>query len=222
MYKITNNKKDIWLSMIGCVSDCYMPDFYSEFEEDFPELAMKNAKTPFDLLYKSEIGKISRVLDFSLKDTTTNVVQMMKFMMKAKGPMDVLDEGLGAKQMLLRFNEINSKYQELMVKAREGVDGKLLYFQYGGTLSLSSNLANQLSYEFPDKIVVVAYLTSDIANLSLRWKGDVLGLTLKAIEGIDGASGGGHKNATGAKVLISDLPKFKENVERLVKKLKSS
>ncbi len=216
VYRITNNKKDIWLSMIGCVSDCYMPDFYPEFEKEFPELGMKNAKSPFDLLYKSEIGKMSRVLDFSLKDTTTNVVQMLKFMMKVKGPMDILDEGSGAKQMLLRFNEINSKYQELMIKARSEVKGKLLYFQYGGTLSLSSNLANQLSYEFPDNIIVVAYLTSDIANLSLRGKEDILSLTLDAIDGIGGASGGGHKNATGAKVLISDLPKFKENVDKLV------
>ena len=41
-------------------------------------------------------------------------------------------------------------------------------------------------------------------------------LTLKAIEGIEGASGGGHEHATGAKMTIDQLPKFKENIERLI------
>jgi single-stranded DNA-specific DHH superfamily exonuclease len=216
-YKITNRKEDIWLAMIGCVSDCYMPDFYLEFEKKYPELGKKNAKSAFELLYNSEIGRISRILDFSLKDTTTNVVNMMKFMVKVNGPMDILEENLKTKQILKRHDEINSKYQLLMKKAREQVDEKLIYFQYGGTLSLSGNLSNQLIYEFPDKIIVVVYIKGDVANISLRGGKDIRKLTLESIEGISGATGGGHKNATGAKMSVSDLPKFKEKVEELVR-----
>jgi len=84
-YKITNRKEDIWLAIIGNISDCYLPDFYLEFEKKYPELTIKNAKSAFDLLYNSEIGRISRILDFSLKDTTTNVVNMIKFMAKVNG-----------------------------------------------------------------------------------------------------------------------------------------
>jgi single-stranded DNA-specific DHH superfamily exonuclease len=215
-YQITENKKDIWLAMIGCISDCYMPDFYKEFAEKFPELTIKNPQSPFNLLYSSEIGRIARILDFSLKDTTTNVVQMLKFMMKAKGPLDLLEENTKTEQILKRYNEINSKYQELMERARKQTNNKLIYFSYSGGFSISSNLANQLKYEFPEKVIIVAYINQDIANLSLR--GDnVLELTLKSIKDIEGATGGGHRDATGAKVNIDDLPKFKKIAEDLVK-----
>lgn len=218
-YKIANKKEDIWLAVIGNISDCYMPDFYHEFQEKYPELGKKSPKSAFDLLYKSEIGKIARILDFSLKDTTTNVVNMIKFMMKVKGPMDIFEENQKTKQILKRHDEINSKYQALMKKAREQAKENLIYFQYGGSLSLSGNLANQLIYEFPDKIVVVVYIKNDVANISLRGSKDIRKLTLEAIEGIEGATGGGHKNATGAKISVSDLPKFKEKIEQLASDL---
>jgi hypothetical protein len=201
-YKITGKKEDIWLAMIGCISDCYMPDFYHDFSLKFPDLTKKEPKSAFSLLYDSEIGRIARVLDFSLKDTTTNVVNMLRFMIKVTGPMDVLEENSKTKQILFRFNEIDSKYQELMEKARNLASKKLIYFQYGGSLSLSANLANQLIYEFPDKLIVVAYINGDIVNISIRGKRDVRKITLDAIKGIDSASGGGHENATGAKISV--------------------
>ena len=37
-------------------------------------------------------------------------------------------------------------------RARKHKKAKLLFFKYGGDLSLSANIANQLSYEFPEKI----------------------------------------------------------------------
>ncbi len=37
---------------------------------------------------------------------------------------------------------------------------------------------------------------------------------LKAIEGLEDATGGGHEVATGARVLIEDLPKFMKKLER--------
>ncbi|VVB78339.1 DHHA1 domain protein [uncultured archaeon] len=216
-YKIANRKEDAWLAVIGNISDCYIPDFYPEFYKTYPDLAKESPKSAFDLLYKSEIGRIARILDFSLKDTLTNVVSMTKFMMKASGPMDILEENLKTKQILKRYNEINSKYQALMEKARELAGKKLIYFQYGGNLSLSGNLANQLIYEYPDKTaIVVVYINGDIANISLRGKGNIRKLTLDALSGIEGASGGGHEKATGAKMSVSDLPRFKENIDRLL------
>jgi len=219
-YKITSKKEDVWLALIGCISDCYFPDFYPVFEKQYPELSKKAPSSAFDVLYNSEIGKIARILDFSLKDTTTNVVNMIRYMSKVRGPMEVLEENSKTKQILKRYKEINTKYQVLISKAREMAGKDMLYFQYGGQLSLSSNLANQLSYEYPDKIIIVVYIKGDVANISLRGKGDIRKLTLEALKGIDGASGGGHQNATGAKLSVSDLPKFKERVEKLYKEFR--
>lgn len=214
-YKIANKKEDIWISLIGCVSDALIPEFYPEFEKKYPGLGRKNPKSAFDLLYNSEIGRIARILDFSLKDTTTNVVNMIRFMIRTNNPIDILQENSKTKHILKRYDEINSKYQFLMEKARENQSKKLVYFQYGGDLSLSANLANQLSYEFPGKIIVVVYINGDIANISLRGN-SIRDLTLSAIEDISGASGGGHEHATGAKMNIDSLPKFKEKIKELI------
>ena len=168
-------------------------------------------------MFDSQIGKIARILDFSLKDTTTNVVKMIKFMTKARNPIDILEENYKTRNILKRFNQIDARYQELLDKARRLKQDKLLYFQYGGSLSLSSNLANQLIYEFPDKIIIVAYIKGDGANISIRGSENIRELTLKAIEDIEGATGGGHENATGAKLSVSDLPRFREKIEELIK-----
>jgi len=218
-YNIANKKEDIWLALIGCISDCYLPEFYNDFEKIYPELGKKNPKSAFDLLYDSEIGKIARILDFSLKDSTTNVVNMQKFMMKIKCPLDILEENSNTKQILRRYEQINTKYKDLIKRARENVGNKLLYFQYGGDFSLSSNIANQLSYDFEDRVIVVVYLKGDVANISIRGKNKALKITQEAIKDIEGAMGGGHENATGAKVSVSDLPKFKEKVEEMVEKI---
>jgi len=218
-YKIAGKKEDIWLSLIGCISDCYFPDFYSEFDKKYPDLGLNNPTSAFDLLYKSEIGRIARILDFSLKDSITNVVNMTKIMMNVRNPVDILEENNKTKQIFKRYNEINGKYQQLIEKARALADKNLIYFQYGGSLSLSANLSNQLIYEFPDKVVVVVYISEDVANISIRGKGNVRKLTLEAIEEIPGATGGGHENATGAKINVSYLPKFKEKISELISKM---
>ena len=140
---------------------------------------------------------------------------MTRFLSTVKNPHDILDENK-AKSILHRFNQVNSKYSKLVEKARKFARGKVLFFQYGGELSLSADIANELFFLYPDKIIVVAYLKGSRANVSLRWKNDVKKLTLKAIEGLEGATGGGHEHATGAQISIEDLPKFKERIESLV------
>ena len=62
---------------------------------------------------------------------------------------------------------------------------------------------------------MVVFIKGDVANISLRGGKDIRKLTLEAIKDIPGATGGGHKNATGAKMSVSDLPKFKEVIEKL-------
>ena len=78
-----------------------------------------------------------------------------------------------------------------------------------------SNLANQIKYEFPGKFIVVVYVNKDIANISIRGN-NAREITLKAIKDIEGAVGGGHDKATGAKINIDSLPDFKKKVEELV------
>jgi len=213
-WQITKNKQDLWIALCGCIADSYLPDFSEEVEKKYPDL-WRNVKTAFEGVYGTGLGKITQIMSFGLKDRTTNVVKMMKFLLQAN-PYEVLEEGY-KNTALKRYNEINEKYQKLLKKAEGFVsEEKLVYFQYGGELSISGDIANELIYRYPEKIIVVVYLKGAKANLSLRGKG-VRKLMLQALKGIESATGEGHDEATGAKMDIEDLPKFKSSIKALLK-----
>ena len=50
------------------------------------------------------------------------------------------------------------------------------------------------------------------ANISVRGK-NVRDLVLKAIEGLEDATGGGHEEAVGARIKIEDLEVFRERID---------
>ncbi len=213
-YQAADKKEDLWLAVIGCIGDGFFPDFAEEFGKEHPELWGGNIKTAFQALYTTEIGRITRILGFALKDRTSRVVAMLRFLTAAKSPYDILDEEK-AQNILYRFSQVNSKYTKLIEKAKKFAKNKVLFFQYGGELSLSADIANELFFLFPDKVIAVAYIKGSKSNVSLRWKKDIRKVTLEAIKGLEAATGGGHEHATGAQVSVEDLPKFKENLIKL-------
>lgn len=214
-YQVTKRKEDLWIAMLGCIADGYLPPFSADFKAQYPDL-WKDVETAFQGLYETELGKIIKMLSFALKDRTSKVVSMLKFLVEIKSPQDILQENNKSKSVHQRFNQVNSKYKKLIEKARKLDKGKILFFQYGGELSLSSDISNELFYLFPARIIIVAYIQSAKANISIRGERNIREYTLQALKGIDNATGGGHENACGATMSIEDLEKFKENFEKLI------
>ncbi len=211
--QVANKKEDMWIAVLGCVFDRFVPDFYPDFYKMYPDLAIKS-KEAFDIYYKSQIGRIVKMMCFGLKDRITNVMKMLKFFEEVKTPYEVLEETGKNREMHTRFKQISRKYDKLFDKAKLLADNnKLLLFQYSGDLSISADLSNELSYTFPKKIIIVIYTTGIKANISARGK-NVKELILKSIKDIEGATGGGHENAVGAQVKIEDLERFRENLEK--------
>jgi single-stranded DNA-specific DHH superfamily exonuclease len=215
-YEIAKRKEDLWLAVAGCISDHYLPKFVSEFEGHYKEFWAKNVKKPFDALYRTEIGRIAMALNFGLKDSTTHIVQMQNYLIGCNGPQDVFLEVNANRSFRMKFEEIKKKYDELVERARESVQGKTIFFEYAGDLSISSLIANEVSYYNPGKYVVIAYKKEGVANLSIRGKKvrEILNSVLREFEG---ATGGGHEDAVGARIKIDDLARFKEVFEREVK-----
>lgn len=217
-YQVSKKKEDLWLNIVGCIADKFVPEDYEDFKKIYPDLSV-NSKDAFDIFYKAQIGKVARIFGFALKDRTTNVVAMLKFLVKVSTPYEVLEEGSKNYGMHKRFQQIDKKYKKLLEKAMEidNADDKLLFFQYGGDMSISSELSNELSYRFPGKIIIVVYVSGVKANISVRGK-KVREIVLKAISGLENASGGGHEDAVGAQVKVEDLEKFRNNLEIFIKK----
>jgi len=215
--KVFNKKEDLWLAMIGCIGDVYMPDFVEEFKKTSPEL-INSKLSAFDALHSSGIGKIVRMLNFGLMDSITHVVNLIKYLFKAKNIYDILEENQYTKQLHKRYSELNEFYNKQVNKAEANFDknSPIIFFSYAGNTSMSSEISNKLYYNHQNKLVIVAFKRSEKANISIRGK-NALEITKKAIEDIEGATGGGHIEATGAMVPIDDFEKFKENIYSLTK-----
>ena len=215
-YQVSKRNSDLWFEIVGCIADKFVPESYSEFKEIYPELSI-DSDFAFDILYKSEVGKICRILDFGLKDKTTNVMKMIKSLLEAKSPYDILEENSQNKTFQQKFNLLDKKYRKFIERGVEigKNSGKVLFFQYGGDTSMSGEIANELSYLFNDKIIVVIYASGIKANVSLRGK-NIRDKLLNAISDLEGATGGGHEEAVGAQIKISDIEKFKENLRKQI------
>ena len=220
-YKITGRKEDEWIVLIGCITDSYVPDFLARFKEERPELIDFNYKTAFDILYNTKFGKIAMIVSFGIKDSTTNVVAMSRFLIQANDANDILEENVKTKIFLKRYEEINKKYQVILKKSEEHITKEMVFFTYSGDLSINQYVSNELFYRHPDKVIVTIYTKGNIANLSLRWRGDIRTATVNAIKDIEVASGGGHEHATGARMPADKLQEFKEKLLKEIDKIKS-
>lgn len=214
-YEITKRKEDMWIGIIGCVSDAYLPGFYKTFSKNFPELSVRKDKDvkAFDVFYCSEIGRIARIFGFAIKDSVSNVISMVKFLVNAKTPYDVLNENSENKIMHKRAFYIEKKYCNLLNKAKQKISDsdKIIFFRYAGDTSMSAEIANNLKYNYPDKTVIVAYNNGAKVNVSVRGK-NIRDKILKVINNLDGATGGGHEDAVGCQIKKSDLDKFEEMI----------
>ena len=92
---------------------------------------------------------------------------------------------------------------------------KLFVFTYDDDkMSFTGDIANELLYKFPDKVILVGRKKDDDVRMSIRSKNTILPPLLdKSLAGLEGY-GGGHEYACGANVKQRD---FKEFVDRMNK-----
>ncbi len=209
-YDLIGNRDESWIAMMGCVADHYLPEFVEEFKEKFGEYWNSEIEEPFDAYYGSEIGRLAMALNFGLKDSTSNIVKLQKYLSKIRNPNQVLAEVSGNDDFRKKYGFLKSKFDSLISdESNIHENGKILFFDYSGDVSMSSDIANYLSYKYKDKILVVAYKSQGFANISIRGKKvrDILEKVLEKVEG----SGGGHEDAVGARIGSKDLEEFKES-----------
>ncbi len=206
---ICRRSQDIWIAMMGCIADHYLPDFTSDFAKEYPDFWGKSIKKPFDAYYTTEIGKLARALNFGLKDSITHVVQLQNYLSSCSGPEDVMAENPDNRAFRKKYQELTNQYTALLHYAESSRDEMMLFFEYGGVTSMSADIANELSYRYPQIYIAVAYTNGGISNVSLRGK-QVKSILLRIIPQLFNASGGGHTDAVGARIRHDEIPLFRE------------
>ncbi|HIC76741.1 MAG TPA: DHH family phosphoesterase, partial [Candidatus Dadabacteria bacterium] len=172
-------------------------------------------KTVGDLYFKSKVGTLIKIFSFSLKGKTSEVMKNIKILTRIESPYEILNqETAKGKFIFQRYEKINKLYIDLLDSAVKTVGKeKLLVFTYSeDKMSFTGDLANELLYRFPDRIIMVGRKKDDDLRISLRSKNILLPPILeKSLAGLEGY-GGGHEYACGANVKESH---FKEFIERI-------
>jgi single-stranded DNA-specific DHH superfamily exonuclease len=213
-YKIA--KKDLWIAMLGCIADYYMPDFVDEFKKRYVDL-MNNEKSVEDIYFKTKLGNLIKIFSFSLKGKTSDVMKNMKILTRIESPYEILNqETARGKFIFQRYEKIKKLYDSLLENAVKEVSReKLLVFTYADDkTSFTSDLSNQLLYKFPDKIIIVGRKKDDNIRMSIRSKDILIPPILeKSLVGLEGY-GGGHEFACGANVNEKDFTEFIERIKK--------
>lgn len=213
--QVCGRMEDIWIAVMGCIADHYLPDFAQSFAKEYPELWGKGIKKPFDAYYKTEIGTIARALNFGLKDSVSHVVKLQQYLLTCTSPSAVFADVSGNAHFRATYGKLMKRYEGLLREALQTREGNLLFFTYGGETSMSSELSNELVYRSQGCYIVVAYSNAGITNLSLRGE-NVRAMLERILPKLTHASGGGHADAVGARISSGELALFRELFEHEV------
>ncbi|MBI4438439.1 hypothetical protein HY640_00740 [Candidatus Woesearchaeota archaeon] len=206
--------QDLWIAMVGCVGDWFLPEFKDEFVSKYPDLMDSSVSNPDDAMFRSKVGALVRLFSFVLKGRSDDVSRSVKALAGVNSPYDLLEQRTPeARYLYKRYSRFDSQYQSLLSQARSEISGDALFvFTYGGQTSFSSDLANELLYLYPDKFIVIAREKNGEMRMSLRSRRlEVFPRLKRALEGISGY-GGGHEYACGANVKKSDFERFIGNL----------
>ncbi len=215
-YKIAKNK-NMWIAAVGIVGDWQIPKFLNSFLKKYPDLAIKT-KNPEELLYKTPIGHLARFFSFILKGKTSEVRKSVSILSKIDSPYELLNkETPRARYLYKKFDKVNKEYNNLLKGVKAKGKEKLLVFTYPSIkTSFTGDLANELLYKYPKKVILIAREKSGEMRLSLRSKAKRIDTILKkALQDVDGY-GGGHEHACGGSIKIYDFTKFIKNLRKLI------
>ncbi|MBU0536054.1 MAG: DHH family phosphoesterase [Nanoarchaeota archaeon] len=196
-------KNDIWIAMVGSIGDWQMPDYRDDFIAKYPKLLDPSVFRPEEALFSQPIGNLVRVFSFVLKGKTDDVVKCMKILTRVSDPDEILHETTPPGRFLFkRHSSIKDHYDVLLKKAKDQVPKEelFIYIYKGEKFSFSSELSNELLFNYPSKIILVGREKSGEIKYSIRASEINVSLILaKALDGVEGF-GGGHEHACGAVV----------------------
>ncbi len=218
-------QQDLWLAVIGCVGDWFLPDFVAEFRLQYPEMISEQITRVEDALFASPLAPLVKLFSFNLKGKTSEVQKSILTLTRIKSLEELRDgTSAGARFLQKKYGHVNVTYELLFARAKKAVtDDSIVIFMYEeDTLSLTKDLANELLYTYPEKVIILGREKSGELRMSLRSAKYVLPQALQqAFRGLQGR-GGGHEHACGASIKKDDFSRFVENLRGELEKQKKA
>ena len=203
-------KQDLWIAMVGCIGDYYMPDFFGKFKKKYGDL-VGDANNLEDTYFNTKFGKLIDVFSFILKGKTSDAVRHIRVLTRIKEPYEILNEKTAQGRFIFKkYKKLNEEYEKLLEEAlkEKPKQGLLIFIYPDSKMSFTSELSNELMYRFPDKVVIVGREKNGEMKMSIRTKHKIIPDAMeRALIGLEGY-GGGHEHACGANVNKEDFDEF--------------
>ena len=220
-YKIVEEPDNLlWIAMVGCCGDWFIPEFSKKFMKEYPDLWDKKVKirNPGSVLYDTKFGTLIKIIQFNTKGSVKEVQDSIRVMKKIKNPYDIIDQKTPEGKFIhKRYGIINKIYEEIKSRVKITKD-KVVLFIYNDNHSVTGDLSNEIQYHNPEKMIIIAREKTDMIICSIRSeKLHVRNILEKSLLGIRG-HGGGHDHACGASIEKDDFEQFILNLRENVKK----
>lgn len=213
-------KENLWIAMLGCIADYYLPEFTEEFMKQYPDLIKEKPKDPGEVKYHTPFGKLVSLIAFNIKGKTSEVKKFIKCMEKIETPYEILNKTTEeGKYIYERGEKLKENYDELIADAKKHITKeKVCWYIYPSSkTSYTTDLSNELIYNNQDKIIIVGREAKNEMKMSIRSSNIKLPeLIQEALIGLEG-HGGGHDYACGCAVRVDQFQEFLDKFKMIIK-----
>lgn len=172
--------------------------------------------------FHNQFGKIAEMISHVECYDDTKLGQAFETLLNANHPKEMLASPLKKYSKIVK-KEISYYITHVKKLAEIHNDKNLIFYVIRPKYNIKSNISTILSMQHRDKTLILCSPGKDnMIHLSLRRQDGKIAmneLVEKATLGLEGG-GGGHVPAAGGRVSTRDFEKFKENVLRLLDKIK--
>ena len=196
-----------WLVACACISDVqhesvsgWMNSVYQKYNEEFDGNDIKKGRF-WGMVEEISMGLIY----FEKPEDVYNKL--------GKNFGDIGDLAKYSQEVKKEIDNCISRFNKEKVEIKEGY-----FWEFSSKLPVKSYVTTALSFENPDKTIIIAKKEGERYLLSARRqdkKTSMNELLRNLVNGFENAEGGGHIPAAGGHIMLKDAEKFKERVKKL-------
>jgi len=222
--KMIESKDVMWISAVGVLGDYGVEsckDLFEELKSLNPEMigdVELNNETLYD---NSMVGILTKIIDSGRVIAGKKGAEFVsKILVKVKDYREILDGSTQETKTLLKWSNVTRKeFERLKIdfkKKSKPIGKNILFYEFDSKLRLKSTLATSVGKSYDNKIIVIGQEVGRNFDVSLRKgknvKVDLAKLVKRAIKDMPNSIGGGHPEASGARVLVKYKERFLKNL----------
>ncbi len=220
--------KDLaWIAGIGVLSDHGVKDcrpLFTLIKSEFPKLIGKAKVEDALLMDDSPLGLLTKAVTSATVASPRSGAQVaFKALNSAESYEDILEGSTPeAKRLLEWHRSVEAEFQRVIKDACQNVSRlgrKTVLYRFKSPLRIKSLVANYLPRLFKREIVLVIQQDGKYIHVSFRRgdqnQTDLRSLVQRAITDIPGASGGGHPEASAARLPTGYLDQFMDRIAKI-------